>query len=48
MECEVGLVKSVLLGFYVSLVPHEQPVRWERSRAVELSYDWSKLRLTGG
>ena len=43
-----ALVKSVLLGFYVSLVLHVQPVCWERSRAVELLYDWGKLRLTGG
>ena len=31
VECEVGLEKSVLLGFHVSLVLHVQSVRWEGS-----------------
>ena len=48
MEYEVGLVKSVLLGFYVSLVLHVQPVHWEDSRAVEMLNSWGKLRLIGG
>ena len=42
---EVGEVKSVLLGFYASLVLHVQPVRLECSRAVELSYDWAELQF---
>ena len=41
----VGGVKSVLLGFYASLVLHVQPVRLECSRAVELSYDWAELQF---
>ena len=36
MECEVGVAKSVLLGFYVSLVLYVQPVQWDWSGAVEL------------
>ena len=48
MECEVGLVKLVLLGFYVNLVLHVQTVHWDFSRAVELSYHWGKLRSIGG
>ena len=35
----------MLLGFYVSLVLHVQPVRWECGRVVEMLYDWGKLRL---
>ena len=42
---EVGGVKSVLLGFYASLVLHVQPVRLECSRAVQLSYDWAELQF---
>ena len=48
VESEVGLVKSVLLGIHVGLVLHVQSVHWEGSGAVELSYEWGELRLTGG
>ena len=29
----------------MSLVLHVRSVRWERSRAVELSFDWGKLHF---
>ena len=45
MACEVGVVKSVLLGFYASLELHVQPVHLKCSRAVELSYDWAELQF---
>ena len=31
--------------FHVSLVLHVRSVRWERSRAVELLFDWGKLHF---
>ena len=36
VEYEAGLVMSVLLEFYVSLVLHVQSVHWDCSRTVDL------------